>query len=337
MTIGVDICTWIIAPRGASNISLRFSQFNINPTVSRGEKLYIDTCFDATCLAATAIPGSPFTGTTFPLIGTIKSGFVRVRYMTKYAVFTGPSFVLHFAASLAVGAAAQNCVGAKSGAWNHVSFSMERISSLTARVSLLLNGALVASGISSLRYSPARLAVAGEAGIAVGRVDLTRPPYGYFIGRVSELRVWDRTKLHQETADIKACLELQGTAEGLVACYSFENDTMFLSEMAFADTGVQPGSNGFVKVAEKVLPWCGTISDGGRLRNGREIDIGESWGFCTSKPRLPELGFNYASLEYEPTEATLISLASMSPADLLDNQPMCGILSLYFKGNRAGR
>jgi hypothetical protein len=338
VTLGVDTCAWIIAPTGAKNISLRFSQFNLNPTVSRGEKLYIDTCFDSSCSVSSPVSGSPFTGTTFPAMSIIQSGFLRVRYMTKYSVFTGPSFVLHFAASPAI--AAGPCLGAQNGAWSHVSFSLERTSSHYVHLSLLLNGTSVASGMASLPVSLARLAVAGEAGIAVGRVDLSRSPYGYYIGRFSELRVWGRAKVQQEVAtDMNtACRDLgSGAEEGLVACYSFGNDTMFHSGMVFADTGARPERNVSVKVGEKVLPWCVTVSDGGRLRNGREVDVGESWGFCTAKPRLPGLGFEFASLEDARSEADLISLASMSAADLLDSQPTCGIVSLSFKDNQAGR
>jgi hypothetical protein len=346
VALGLDVCTWIIAPKGASNVSIWFSRFNLNNAWTRAEKVYIDMCSNPSCTSATVVKGSPFGGSVIPILSVLNSGIVRVRYETKYAVFVGPSFVLHYVSGTASTSPASTCVGVQRSAWNQVALALERTSSRNVFMSLHLNGTFVAAGSKfSSSDLPRQLAVAGSEGMAVGRVDLSRSPYGYFTGRISELRIWNRARSQSETGEDmnRSCFDVKsdGVApSSLTACYSFEVNTTSSGGVwnsKFDDLGMLPKIDARIQNAAKALPWCGTLSDGGRLRNGREVDIGESWGFCTPKPRLPGLGFNYDSLEFEFSDNDLTNLASLPAADVLDRFPACGIKSLHFEGNHADR
>ena len=312
----------------------------------RGERLFVESCSNSFCTSATAVKGSPFVGSTIPPPITVSSAFVRVRYETKYSVYSGPSFVLHYVAGSASAASGSTCqcVGVQNSTWNQVAVAVEPIATSKMQIRLLLNGTLVAEESSSLSaVLPGLLAIAGNDGIVLGRVDLSRAPYGYFSGRVSDLRIWNRARSQAEIdEDInQSCFDLtrvDNYQPSLTACFNFETNATVRGLIGkFADLGMLPKTEATVQSAAKALPWCTTLGDGGRLRNGREVDMGESWGFCTPKPRLPGLGFSYDSLEFGLSEEDLINLASLSAADVLGKAPTCGIKLLHFKENHAER
>jgi hypothetical protein len=55
-------------------------------------------------------------------------------------------------------------------------------------------------------------------------------------------------------------------------------------------------------------------------------DLGESWGICSDKPRLPGRGFDYTELE-------LTAAASAG----MEQLPGCGFIGLQMVGNKAKR
>jgi hypothetical protein len=340
IAIGIDDCTWLIAPARAANITIRFSLLNINPSSVRGESLFLDACKDLSCTAPIALPGSPYIGTTLPVLGLVPYPIVRVRYYTKFAVLTGPSFVLHYSAG-AQPFQPKPCISPSSSAWTHVAFIAQLVSPFDVRAELVVNGVSLAVAVTSpAPPPPPKLAVSGDQGMAMGRVDLSRSAYGFFTGGLGVVRIWNSAKTE---SDIKGnmnntCLGLAGASSfGPVACFGFENDTAKAVQGIFADSGAVPASNAAVKSGLYVLPWCANLNDGGQLLSGRNQILGSSWGYCTARPRLPGLGFGYGSPEYPVSEAALVRLAGLTAADALDEELSCGIKSLHFQGNRAGR
>jgi hypothetical protein len=340
VAIGIDDCTWLIAPTRAANISIRFSLLNINTSPPRGEKLFVDACKDLSCTAAIALPGSPYIGTTLPVLGLIPYPVVRVRYYTMYSVLTGPSFVLHYSAG-AQPFQPKPCISHSSTVWTHVAFSAQLVSPSDVRAELIVNGVSLAIATTTpAPPPPPKLAVSGDLGLAIGRVDLSRSAYGYFTGGLGVVRIWDSAKTESDINDTmnNTCLGLAGASSfGLVACFGFENDTAKAVQGIFVDSGAVPASNAAVKSGLYVLPWCTNLNDGGQLLNGRGQVLGSSWGYCAARPRLPGLGFGYGSPDYPVSEVALVRLAGLAAADALDEELACGVKSLHFQGNKAGR
>lgn len=84
--------TWTIAPLGASNISINFTEFDVELDY---DYLYIYDGYDST---APQIPGSPFTGTTSPSSFTTSGGSVTFRFYSDGAT-TAPGFYATYSCS----------------------------------------------------------------------------------------------------------------------------------------------------------------------------------------------------------------------------------------------
>lgn len=82
--------------------------------------------------------------------------------------------------------------------------------------------------------------------------------------------------------------------------------------------------------------WCVTKTDGGRILKAVcpecavVNDLGQSWGVCAEKPRLPGVGYDYE-------EAEMAGIMELSLPEILLQYPGCGRIPLQILGNSALR
>ena len=295
-------------------------------------KVVIDECSDDTCTDATPFSGSPFKTSSTPHqiydLGTTSTGFVRVGFPAQWSGHTQARFVLYYNTNLT----SMNLVrsGLPKGSWHYISAMVEPINENSNSASVYVNGTLFAGPVFFLRNASG-LAFAGQHGISLGRSYPMSAPFGYFKGYIDELMVVDRI--------ISASLEVSCSAvPETILCYSFDKATV-LANGSFYDLGIGQSSNAVPVSQDRFLPWCITMSDGGELVIDDflpEEPYGVlSWGFCTSKARLPGAGLNY---DAEMLNSLLSEEYEKGFDEFrLKNLPGCSNAPLIFDGNVAGR
>jgi hypothetical protein len=283
----------MIAPPGAGRIGLEFLFFDMSPDYQYN-LVQIDVCQDVTCTSSSPLPGSPFDQTpgASPLrgIATAPTGFVRVSFPAIWSGHTQARFVLYYSTDLA-----RNSVpsGLITGSWHHVSAVVESFNKSSFSVSIFVNGSLFAGPAYSLLKASSGLAFAGQSGIALGRSFPLSAPFGYFMGFVDELLVSDRAISGFEVVSIMnlSCSEVPKT----VLCFSFDGDTVSRDGSIYDHGSVWPSQAVSVS-QDRFQPWCITRNDGGVLATyfaSYLVPYAISWGFCTSKARLPGVDFDY--------------------------------------------
>jgi hypothetical protein len=218
--------------------------------------------------------------------------------------------------------------------WHYVSAVVESINHSTFSASIYVNGTLFAGPAYLQSDGSPGVAFAGQSGIALGRNYPMSAPFGYLIGSIDELIVMDRIVSGDETISIMniSCSKVPQT----VLCLSFDRTTMSTNG-SVQDLGSGWPSHAVSVNQDRFLPWCMTRNDGGNLLLdylGPPQAYDLSWGFCTSKARLPGAGF-----DYEPKILDLFrtTLEEISNEFQLRNLPGCSNIPLIILQNSAGR
>jgi hypothetical protein len=290
----------------------------------------------------------------------INASILRVRFYSYTSVHSTTRFVLHYSTVLVDPSAP--CPGLPpSEAWHHVSAVVNVSDPLSARLSLYINGSLVASS-QGLLYSPSGLAVTGDMGLAIGRADTARAPPliggvlsnyidttfirrgadTFWFGGLDEIRIWNRSLAGP---DVSASFNSSCASQGMVGvgpaegpssplvCFGFEDLWVGGDAAGFRDSGTEDGAQLVPVVGDRNTAWCETRGDEGQLMSqfGRasraQNENGQSWGFCTNKPQVPGLGFNYS-------ESALLHF-QMRDVKTLPELPGCGEVPIIFSSNRA--
>ena len=331
---GIDDCVWIIAPPGADRIHLNFLFFDMSPDYTYNN-VNIDVCDDLACSNPTKLQGSPFqmnpTAQPTREIPSASTGFVRVSFPAMWSGHTQARFVLHYSTDVI---RPNEVPGIMTGSWHYITAVVESLNQRYVSVSIYLNGSLAAGPVLTSFGVPTGLAPVGQDGIALGRRYPMSPPFGYFKGWIDELVVMDRNVSRVEMAAMMkaTCSQMQHT----VLCFSFDKVTVSRNG-SFLDLGSGLPSNAVPVSQDRFQPWCYTRNDGGELVLDyivNEEPYGASWGFCTTKPRLPGLGFNYNQDEMY----SLINTFNFAPQEFhLGNFPGCANTPLIFSRNTAVR
>jgi hypothetical protein len=231
---------------------------------------------------------------------------------------------------------------------------------MDAEFQLYVNGSLVATSAFTGRI-PTRnnqLTVVGNAGLAIGRGDPTMAPPvlapfvpssgdyeqfldkrrgadAYWAGQLDEFRIWNSARSENDILEslYQTCnFSKPGSQQrpvSLVLCYTFD---YFQSEAnTFTDFGMLPPTHAVAIVGDRHAPWCITRGDGGALVDKVSLqnfdNLGESWGTCIDRPRLPGVGFDY-------DKASMMLTAQNAN---LESFPGCANIALKFIANRAER
>jgi hypothetical protein len=288
----------------------------------------------------------------------LNASILRVRFFSQTSVHSTARFVLHYSVDPPDPKAP--CPGlSRSDAWHHVSAVVDVSDPAYAKLGLYLNGSLVASSVGPPQTSPG-LAITGDTGLAVGRPDTSRsPPWigrmfsddpedflqnihqgedRLWFGDLDEIRIWDYSLNHQDISSgyNSACARRGGLNEsrrGLLVCFDFEDVWEGSGAAGFRDTGAEAGAPLMPVVGDRHTAWCETRGDQGQvmtqissaIRNTN--NIGQSWGFCSDKPRMPGLGFNYSD--------SALGQFQLQSVKMLPQVPGCGDVSVVFSSNRA--
>jgi hypothetical protein len=204
------------------------------------------------------------------------------------------------------------------------------------------------------------LAIAGDMGLAIGRPDTTRaPPWiggifasqpsdylqwihrgqdSFWNGGLDEIRIWNRSLTDAEIS--KGFKSSCATSDGPptnptvpLVCFGFEDVWEGSIAAGFRDTGAAGGAKMVPVVGDRHTTWCETRDDQGQLMSQYSLGSraanknGQSWGFCTDKPQVPGLGFDYS-------ESALFQFR-MSNVSILPQLPGCGDVPVIFSSNSA--
>jgi hypothetical protein len=156
---------------------------------------------------------------------------------------------------------------------------------------------------------------------------------------VDEIRVWKAARSpSQIVASLRlTCPDLLASASAsanITLCLSFTDVVLNSSREgpSFNDAGPVPRTYAAAVLGDKFEPWCVAAGDKGFLRNRWvQTQLGQAWGGCTSKARLPGVGFDYdpdALRAHLSHESTLSALSALSA---------CGYVPLIVTGNVARR
>jgi hypothetical protein len=291
----------------------------------------------------------------------VDASILRVRFLSQTSVHSSSRFLLHYS-TVPLDPKA-SCLGLpRSDAWHHVSAVIDVSDPVYARLSLYINGSLVASSSGPLK-SPSNLAISGDMGLTIGRPDTTRaPPWmggmlsnepqayllwihrgedSFWAGGLDEIRIWNRSLTDAEISAgfNSSCARSAGPATvagnltGPLVCFGFEDVWDGGTAAGFRDTGVVEGAQMVPVVGDRHTAWCETRGDHGQLMSQYSSgsrtanENGQSWGFCTNKPQVPGLGFNYS-------ESALLQFR-MKHVTMLPQIPGCGEAAVIFSSNRA--
>ena len=121
-----------------------------------------------------------------------------------------------------------------------------------------------------------------------------------------------------------------------ILCFSFDRSTVLMNgSLQGLGAEWQPQANPVSQ--NRFQPWCSTRNDGGELMvyyNGFAQAYDHSWGFCTSKARLPGAGYNYDDGNLSFLTETFNKVSSEFK---LEDLTGCSNIPLILKGNTAGR
>jgi hypothetical protein len=324
----------MIAPPGADRVHLKFLFFDMSPEYSYN-LVVIDVCQDIVCSSFSSLPGSPFDMTPYTSpprdIATSSTGFVRIKFPAAWSGHTQARFVLYYNTDSAKNNVASGLI---TNSWHYVSAVVRTMNESIFSASVYVNGTLFAGPVYSRLKGTSGFAFAGQSGIAIGRSYPMSAPFGYFNGYMDELVVMDRIILGSDLTLImkSSCSEVPQT----VLCFSFDSATVS------TNGSITDLSSGFPTHAvtvsqDRFLPWCITRSDGGNLvlnYGGLNEPYERSWGFCTTKPRLPGSGFDYEANTFELLSGTL---GGISDDYQLKNLTACSNIPVIIAGNTAGR
>lgn len=323
---GNSTCQWIIAPVGASKITLIFTELSL----TKLEYVRVFACNDADCLGKTRLrtvydhrmppPITSHTG--------IMQVIVNFDFVAKPA---SPGFTATFAASYP-------SVSVSPGIWQHIAVS----TGLDGVRHIFINGTVLQTDAwdwDLVAASPF------DRGGSIGRrATFWQDKYwratssddeGYFYGSIDELKIWKRVRT---SADIQSgllqrcsSLEIQSKSGiDIVACFSFdevrEGGRSFSDETAGNDKmSVHPQTR---SGDSPPLAWCQGLDDDGKAPAD---DGDELWGFCSlNRPRLPGAGFDYDVFTME-----IIASLAADTVEALVRYPGCGELVIKFRENRA--
>jgi hypothetical protein len=323
----------MIAPTGVDHIYLQFLFFDMRPD-EYYNVVEIDICNDVTCTSSSPLPGSPFSHTlgAVPLRDkvTAPTGFVRVHFPAIWSGHTQARFVLYYSTNLTWNTVPSGLIA---GSWHYVSAIVESVND-SFSTSIYVNGTLFAGPVYSSLEASSNLAFAGLSGIAIGRSYPMSSPFGYFKGFVDELSVVDQVILENElVSNMKIpCSKIPRT----IFCFSFDRDTISMNGSIY-DRGSSLPSQAVSVSQDRFLPWCITRNDGGELfydMTSFVLPYALSWGFCTSKARLPGVNFDY---DAEPLDRLTRIFEQRSHEFHLKELPGCSNIPLIIAHNTAER
>lgn len=342
---GLASCSWIIAPTGASSVTLVFTEFKFYQSPDITQYIKIEECSDVIC--STIQYSSPeLVGGRLPPPFTSSTGVMKVTLKNFYG---GRPSGRGFRATYAISSGIQ--ISART--WAHLAVSIS------------------ASGFGRMQVDQVEVWSAqldwnpelsppfdGDYGTAIGRrsADWQDTYYdagvlassisvheqddeGFFYGYIDELRVWKSTRTSQQITEgeVWSCSYWQND-EHLVSCFSFDqtvSGNRFFPDEASDDAAsyARPASGNTPH-----LPFCVNMDDNGILYkddSSGDQEVGtENWGFCSEdKPRLPGAGFDYQLTDmYLATERRELGTAAV-----LKYYQGCGEVSLNFTNNFANR
>jgi hypothetical protein len=295
----------------------------------------IDVCQDIQCVSFQPLPGSPFkmalATSPVPVLPPVPKGIVRVGFPAWWSGHTQARFVLRYSSNL--GNKTRPCPGIRAGSWNHLSAVIESRPGGSLAARFYVNGTLMFGPSVSNSSETRKLTIAGEYGLALGRVYPMSSPYGYLNGSLDEFTVFNRSLSQVEVQQSM----WQNCSAGLrdldpLVCFSFDRSSVAANQ-SFKDFGRGGASNAVPVQSDRFLPWCSTRDDGGSLMVLQSSNLagpyGLSWGFCTQKPYLP-------GREHDYDQAELAAFAEVeSPS--LEELPGCSNVPLILDSNAAGR
>ena len=325
---GHDTCEWIIAPTGASKVTLIFTQLSLTDTSFASTNIKVSACNDADCTDATLL--RRVYGHSMPAPLTSGTGIMQVIFRTEHkSARASPGFTATYAAGYPH-------VVVTPETWHHVAVSV----GADGLRQIFINASLLQAD-----YWGWDLAAAApfDRGGSIGRRGTFWQDKsfaydeGFFYGNIDEMKVW---KTVRAPADLQINMlhscsspEMQSKAgTEIVACFSFdavrEGDTSFSDETSRPDevtmhlqtrSGLSP-----------FMPYCVGMDDKGKAPADDEDEL---WGFCQDEiPRLPGAGYHYNISDMERTA----SLAKDSAEVLIDYHG-CGDVPLIFSQNQASQ
>ena len=288
----------------------------------------------------------------------VNASILRVSFYSQTSVHSTSRFFLHYSVDPFDPNAP--CRGLpRSDSWHHISAVVDFSDPVYASLSLYLNGSLVARNMEPLKSSSS-MAITGDMGLAIGRGDTSRPPpwiggmfqvdpgpdvyllgvhrgeESFWFGGLDEIRIWNRSLAD---ADIRSNFDASctggpaGNLSGPLVCFGFEDVWGGGKASGFRDDGAERGEPMMPVVGDRYTTWCETRGDQGQLMSQyspasrTKTENGQSWGFCTNKPQVPGLGFNYA-------ESSLLQF-KMRNVTMLSQLAGCGEVPVLFTSNHA--
>jgi predicted outer membrane repeat protein len=326
---GNSTCEWIIAPEGASLVTLIFTELSLSPRSTTYIQIY--SCNVADC--SSRIELAKIIDSQMPRPLTSRTGVMQVVYNSKpfLSSTSSPGFTAAYAASFAFATVF-------AGSWNHIALTVG-LDGLRKYV----NGTLVR--VDSWEYD-SLISKPFDRGGSIGRRAAfwqdkwwsdteAGDDEGNFYGSIDELKIWKTVRTSADLFDgmNRTCSSLRSET-GLVSCFSFDQvragGTSFSDDAAhdvdFNDHA-QVHSSGTPHV-----PWCQGLDDDGKTpANNNE----EMWGFCSvDKPRLPGAGYDY-DISAMTAAANAATGSDSRSVQVLASYPGCGDMPLNFTGNRA--
>ena len=301
--------------------------------------LTIEECSDAVCTSSVRIFYSFKIGLAqiapFKLPPT-STGFARVTFICLFSPHTQARFVLRYKALYRSdpGTPAATCLKMSPSNWHHVAAVVKLANGSGIESSLYLNGSALTTKVDFLAEKSAGLFYGDSHGFAFGRVSPTSPPFGYLVGDIDDVGVWNRSLSAQNLTAL-----MQAGCRGpfpAVLCFDFE-ESASTARGSFKNLGARAQTEAVAVDNDRFLPWCTGRDDAGSLQvyySGACIPYEESWGFCTDRPRLPGLGYDYDEDMLAELNDRLQNGLSL---DSVRSLPGCVNTPLVVDGNRAGR
>ena len=332
---GVDDCSWIVAPSAAASINIQFLFFDMSPDNGNHMYLTLEECDDVTCADSVPLPSSPLqtslAASKFSTLQNIASRILRVTFVCLWSGHTQARFLLRYTSS---NTSDTTCGGLATGSWYHIYAVVERTNETSASARVYSNGKLMLGPLYSTDSLDTYIADSPEdTGISLARIYPMSPPFGYLHGAMDDVAVWNRSLTDHEIADIM----ITGCANktDALACFSFDEGSNISAgsyeNVCNSHRGVAVALQG-----DQFLPWCTSRDDGGELLVLNNVYVGyeQSWGFCTDKPYLPGLGFDY---DADVLASFSLLQSERSQLNTLLELPACVTAAIVLEGNSAGR
>ena len=339
---GPQSCSWILAPGGSGggfqDVILFFTQF----LLTQYDSLALASCWDINCKSVSA--PVIYTGASVPPRFESSTPVMLVNLTKDSGAWpSSAGFTASYAGTPVVTAAFPGLVA---NAWHHVAVSV----STSGRLSLIINGTQRLTQQLPWEQAPTQNPLtSGTRATAIGhgapawqdggaQAWMLQQDGELSQAHVDELRFWTKART---VSDIAAAMHLgcqalaaAASRHTLRACYSFdaagEADGAGASDAFFLDSS-RNGIRAFAAAhSSPHLPWCVNIDDDGMLKLDDALvwdfdwSKNEMWGYCSSKPRLPGVGFDYSEAAMEQAAIHRRS----STAAVLEHYPGCGDIPL---------